>query len=475
MKKSSNIPEYAILGHPNEGKSSVVSTLAEDDTVKVSATPGETKRCLSFPVLVDGAEIIRFTDTPGFQVPGKTLAWFKAYGGDAGRIVSTFLLDHGHDPLFRDECELLAPVARGAGIIYVVDGSRPVRKNDRAEMEILRMTGCPRMAVINSKGEETDYTDSWKNEFRRTFNAFRVFNAHNANYSERLHLLESLKGIDQDWQPALTRVITAYRSDWARRNLLCSQLIAGLIEEGIRHNATRRYAKRAGEKALREKLLSDYQQDITAMEKRTHQKIRKLFKHNIFNIDLPQQSVLQHDLFDSRTWQVLGLTPGQLAAAAAACGGALGACLDLAAAGLTFGVFTAIGSIAGAGSALVGGEKIARAKVVGVSLGGYKMTVGPAGNVQFLYVLLDRALLYYAHVINWAHGRRDGQEKQVVSGSSETVRSGFSSRLCREEKAIFNRFFSDAATGRGGAGTSGEAPLIRVIGEVLDQISNGAI
>ena len=28
-----NIPVFAIIGHPNEGKSSVLSTLAEDDSV----------------------------------------------------------------------------------------------------------------------------------------------------------------------------------------------------------------------------------------------------------------------------------------------------------------------------------------------------------------------------------------------------------------------------------------------------------
>jgi len=63
-----NIPEFAVLGHPNEGKSTVVSTLSEDDGVKISRVPGETVVCRSFPVLIDGKEILTFTDTPGFQV-----------------------------------------------------------------------------------------------------------------------------------------------------------------------------------------------------------------------------------------------------------------------------------------------------------------------------------------------------------------------------------------------------------------------
>ena len=74
-------PEIAIMGHPNEGKSSVLSTLAEDDSVRVSPTPGETTRCRTFPVVIDGREVLRFTDTPGFQNPGRVLSMLKKISG----------------------------------------------------------------------------------------------------------------------------------------------------------------------------------------------------------------------------------------------------------------------------------------------------------------------------------------------------------------------------------------------------------
>ena len=74
------VPEFAIIGHPNEGKSSVLSTLAEDDSVRVSPIPGETVLCQPFPVRIDGREIIRFIDTPGFQNPRQTLQWLPAPG-----------------------------------------------------------------------------------------------------------------------------------------------------------------------------------------------------------------------------------------------------------------------------------------------------------------------------------------------------------------------------------------------------------
>jgi len=197
---NNRIPEFAIVGHPNEGKSSVVSTLAEDDSVRVSPTPGETIKCQTFSVMIDNKEIIRFTDTPGFQNPKQTLKWIKNYQGPDNLIIEVFLQTHKDDQDFRDDCELFNPIAHGAGIIYVVDGSRPLRNVDKAEMDILRLTGRPRMAIINCKGNETGYLNQWKSEFRKHFNSTRLFNAHKATYAERIDLLESLKGIDQDWQ-----------------------------------------------------------------------------------------------------------------------------------------------------------------------------------------------------------------------------------------------------------------------------------
>ncbi len=138
------IPEFAVIGHPNEGKSSVVSTLTEDDRIRVSRTPGETTVSKQYTVKIDGEDIIRFVDTPGFQVPRQTLAWFKAFAGSPVEIVDRFIDAFHTDPFFNDECELLGPVARGGGIIYVVDGSRPVRDDDRAEMEILLAAHCSR-------------------------------------------------------------------------------------------------------------------------------------------------------------------------------------------------------------------------------------------------------------------------------------------------------------------------------------------
>jgi len=116
---------------------------------------------------------------------------------------------------------------------------------------------------------------------------------------------------------------------------------------------------------------------------------------------------LQKDLFHSETWKVLGLTQLQLSAIAAASGGIAGAALDIAAAGISFGIFTGIGSALGAGAALIMGKRVAKVKISGSRLTGFEMTIGPSTNPQFPFILLDRVFLFYSYVINWAHGRRD--------------------------------------------------------------------
>ncbi len=472
MINPDRILEFAIVGHPNEGKSSVVSTLAEDDSVRISPTPGETIECQTFPVEIDGRRIIQFVDTPGFQNPRQTLQWMMDYQGPDEDLITAFRESHAGHPEFRDETELFRPIAEGAGIIYVVDGSRPVRKDDRAEMEILRLSGRPRMAIINFKDDDTSYLEQWKNEFRKNFNSIRVFNAHKATYAERIALLESLKSIDQDWQPALEMVIEAFKSNWEYRNTRTVEIICNMLADCIGYTLSRNYTEKSDEETIKERLQEQYNRDIARREKETHQKIRKLFNHNIFNYDLPPQSILHAELFNEKTWQFLGLTPGQLVVAAGLAGGALGAAVDVAAGGITFGVFSALGGAIGAGwAAMGGGRKLAKTKVVGMNLGGQQIRVGPIENVQFLYILLDRALIFYSHIINWAHGRRD-YPLAAAPDDGRSGKRGFTAEWSDASKRIAAEFFKAVKSGDDIRKEAARRQLHQVIKENLHQISH---
>ncbi len=465
------VPEFAILGHPNEGKSSVLSTLAEDDSVRVSSTPGETTECRTFPVVIDGREVLRFTDTPGFQNPGRVLSELRQRTENEQTPLKSFREYAANIPELHDDCELLGPVERGAGIIYVVDGSRPVRNVDRAEMEILRLTGKPRMAIINCKADATAHLDAWKSEFRMNFNSSRVFNAHRATYAERILLLETLKSIDQDWHQVLSDVVRAFKKDWAARNNATADNITRLLTDSLSLQLSGDISSEQQAKDCREKLFAQYSQKISTMEKKTHQHIRNLFKHNIFQYDLPPHSVLNKDLFDERTWQLLGLTRQQVIIAGGLGGAAIGAGLDVAALGHGLGMFTAMGTVAGVLGALFGGENISeKIKFMGIPLGGKQVQVGPAKSIDLLFILLNRSLLYYQHTINWAHGRRDYKkvDQSLVPDDSP---QGFTKNWPAGKIKICHDFFKAIQDEKGDNGRKAVNKFRQLLLTTLQEIS----
>jgi hypothetical protein len=179
------------------------------------------------------------------------------------------------------------------------------------------------------------------------------------------------------------------------------------------------------------------------------------------------------DLFSAKTWQVLGLSPKQLITTAGLAGGSVGAVIDVAAAGLTFGIFTAIGGAVGAGwAALGGGKRLAKVKVSGLKLGGQQIKMGPNENIQFIYILIDRFLIFYSHIINWAHGRRD-YPVSSDKGHSELAKESFTTKWDDDEKRICQNFFKAIQKGDENRKEISLQELKEVLRDKLNRISHG--
>jgi hypothetical protein len=361
-------------------------------------------------------------------------------------------------------------VAAGAGVIFVVDGSRPLRHVDRAEMEILRLSGSPRMAVINCKEEDATYLPQWQSEFRKHFNAVRLFNSCQANYRQRIELLESLKAIDQQLEPVLKSVIEAFQEDWEVRNMRTANILAALLSDILTYRRTVPCSK-GEEQQKRLELHQEYQEYVAAKELQGQQAIRQLFKHNIFNLELPPHSVLADDLFSKRTWEFLGLSDRQIILGGALGGAALGVGIDAATIGSSFGLFATIGGLIGAGAtALKGKDLLSGVLLLGMKMGGEQLQVGPVSNIQLLYIILDRTLLFYAHVINWAHGRRDYELKNRRLRPAGG-KSGVTCHWDRSHRNICDHFFRTVQKGQGGAIEEASLALQDLLREQLQVIS----
>lgn len=420
------LPKFAIVGHPNEGKSSIVATLSLNDSVAISPIPGETIRLQRFDLKAGSEKIIEFLDTPGFQNPQATLDWFRQNEELGDRRVEEFLRRHESNADFHHDCELLKPLLEGAGILYVVDASRPMTGVDVAEMEILRLTARPRMAIINPKSAESRFLESWKTAFRQHFNSVRTFNAQQAKFVDRIELLEALKSIDQDWEPALSRAIDLVRKDRRRSTERAAEAMIEYLEQSLRCRCTSFLERESGVELEKEKLEREYHEKLEKIEKRFREQVRDIYSVRRVSVVLPENSILHEDLFSERAWQALGLTQKQLAIAGAVIGAGLGAGADLAAGGITFGVFASIGAALGAGSALWKGKDLARAKINKLPLGGLKLTVGPNLSEQFPFVQLDRFLLYVLFIADWAHARQETSVALEVPEQKEGLTSGWS-------------------------------------------------
>jgi len=438
------LPRFAIIGHPNEGKSSIVATLSQNDQVAISPIPGETIRQQRFDLKAGRETIIEFVDTPGFQNPQSTLAWFRANEALGDERVERFVKLHETDPDFHHDCELLRPLLEGAGILYVVDASRPMTAVDTAEMEILRLTSRPRMAIINPKTEESRFLQSWKTTFRQHFNSVRTFNAQTAGFVDRIELLEALKSIDQDWEPALSQAIDLVRADRQRSTQRSAEAVVDHLEQALRCRCSAFLEHESGVELEKRRLEDEYRSKLEKIERRFREQIRDVFSVKRVAIELPENSVLREDLFSERTWQALGLTQKQLVLAGAMLGAGLGVGADLAAGGITFGVFAGIGAAIGAGSALWKGKDLARAKIKQLPLGGLKVTVGPNVSDRFPFVQLDRFLLYVLFVSNWAHARQE-TEVQLDSGEEK---EGLTSSWSSEQLKLATRFVNSVRKGK---------------------------
>ena len=434
------VPEIAIIGHPNEGKSSVLSTLAEDDSVRISPYPGETTVCRTFPVKIDNREIIRFIDTPGFQNPGKVLAKLKMLEGSSEDRLKKLLQYCSSIDELAEDYELLQPISQGAAIIYVVNGARPIRHVDRDEMEIIRLIGKPRMAVINSKQEDAHHLGAWKDELARHFNSIRLFNAHRATYSERIGLLDALKSIDQDWQQVMSEVVETIKNDWENRTRTTAHIIGALLSDSLSLKLSSQISKTEDEQQVRGQLAKTYTRKIGDLEKQAHGQIRAQFNHNLYNYQLPQYSILHEEIFSEKTWQFLGLSTRQFMLLGGIGGGAVGAGVDVAALGHGLGLFTALGTIGGALGALGTRKRLDyEASLLGIRISGPQVTIGPAGSIALLFVLTNRALHFYKHMANWSHGRRDHE----APGDSleETVSANYTKGWSAAELKVSHDFF----------------------------------
>lgn len=404
---------FAVVGRVNKGKSSIIATLAEDERVAVSTLPGTTRDVTEFPVVVDGVTLFTLVDTPGFEQASAALAELQEVDVSPDRRaarVSELVARWSAAGEFEEECRLLTPILAGAAILYVVDGEKPYRDNYRAEMEILRWTGQPSMALINRVGAG-DQASAWRRALDQYFKVVRDFDAQKATFEERIRLLTTLRELHEPFREPVQRAIDALRAEDERRRGEAAQIISELLLGGITF-----FMQTRGEHSIDpSKIETEFHDRLRAMEHEARDRLARLYQHDRLTWKKAQElarPIFGEDLFAERTWASLGLSATQLLATYAISGALTGGLIDAGVGAASFGAGAALGALLGAGATALHLQKrfesatrldglVDRLRTTVTSGPAYR--VGPVRHPNFPFVLLDRALRYHDAVRNRAH------------------------------------------------------------------------
>ncbi len=451
-----DIPVFAVVGRVNMGKSAVIATLLEIDDnelVRVSPTPGETTRCQPHRVVFGGRECIRFIDTPGFSRPVEAMREIQRLHGAGTPGLETlrkFVAQLGRD--FSDEKQLLDPLLVGAGVLYVVDPAKPLRDDFLAEMEILRWTGRPRLALLNRRDGATGADeDAWKSRLGGAFNLVRSFDAHHARYPERLRLLRALLEIEENHRGLLGETIRLVESEWRQRREEAAEVLIMFLESalGLRVSATleeRDLLVPSRRDKKTEELTRRYFARLAEIEQVCFKGLLEIHRHHLLKADTDPAAFCGIDLESAETWSKWGLGRGQLSALSAVVGGSAGLAVDAATGGLTHGAGALLGTLGGGLAAWFKGGSLPDLRISltgGVKLAtgeGKSLRIGPPKNPNFPWILLDGALTRYRAMLACAHGRRD--DERLEGGDV-----GFTRSFPQERRVLLGKWFSSCLKG----------------------------
>ncbi|NPA50696.1 MAG: GTPase/DUF3482 domain-containing protein [Epsilonproteobacteria bacterium] len=400
-------PKFVVVGHPNKGKSSIVSTLTLDDSVVISNKPGTTTKSRSFKLKKDDKVFYELIDTPGFQRPRKLLKILKEKNPTASerpKRVLEFLEKYCKGDEFRDECELLRPIMDGGGIIYVVDASKPYSSEFEHEMEILRFCGKPSMAILNYIGDE-DYTKEWDSILGQYFRIIKPFNPLKATFSDHIELLEALTHVAPQWRDDLKEAIELLKEYHKSQKEKIATLITMAIKDALSHKITKSSNFFNSEESLKK----EFKRDLEKIENKLLLDIKETlnFKNSAF--EMPKNPI-EYELFSKESQEIFGLSKEKLILISTLTSATAGGILDLAVGGHSFFLGTIIGGALGFVGANYGYGELSKIRF----LSNNKIEIGPIEDNNFGFVFLNRALNFAKKLLNTSHANREIKQLSTI-------------------------------------------------------------
>ena len=323
--------KLAIVGHANFGKTSLLRALSHNSHFgDVSDKPGTTRHVESIKLSLANNTDITFYDTPGFE---DSLALYDY-------ITQILPANSKLDGIDKLTTFFIRQVLNCDAAIYVIDVREPVLPKYHDELAILANSDKPILAVLNFTSTKEQNEKEWKRLLSIIgihaiigFDAvFPPIDGEEKLYKSLALLIESAKKILDNWLDNITRIRES-------RNHTANKLIAEAL---VDVTAFYKMAK------------SDDKQAVTDMQNKVRLREQKVINDllQLYQFDSTQESEenlplikgrYNADLFNLDALKLMGihLTKGFVS------GATIGASIDLATGGLSFGSAALIGAAVG--------------------------------------------------------------------------------------------------------------------------------
>ena len=337
----------AVVGHTNVGKTSLLRTLTRDITFgDVSHRPGTTRHVEGARLLVDGQALLELYDTPGLEDAVALLEYLERLGNGQVRLdgpgrIEAFLGSSESRQRFEQEAKVVRQLRASDAGLYVIDAREPILAKYRDELQILASCGKPLLPVLNFVSAPTARREAWQAALARLgLHALVAFDSVAPPEDGERRLYESLALLIERARPALERLIDDLRQQAEQRLAAGRRLIAELLVDCA---ACRRTVPQTGQAEGVQAL----QIAVRQREQACVSALLKVFGFRPGDAETGALPLLdgrwEDDLFNPETLRQMGIkVGGGLAAGAAA-----GAGVDLLTGGLTLGLATLAGAVAG--------------------------------------------------------------------------------------------------------------------------------
>lgn len=343
--------QIAVVGHTNTGKTSLIRTLLRSQSFGViEDSAGTTRHVERAALLVGGKAVIELFDTPGLEDSDALLDALDEVSDQqrGAETIQQFLDGQAAQEHLTQEAKVLRQGLRSDALFYVVDVRAPQLEKYSDELKILSLLGIPIIPVFNFIAEPGSQLQQWRAVMiSHNLHAALEFDTVAFSFEAEKRLYQKLQSVLEQHYERIQSLIDQRETDWikqldaaVRRSVRLLADCASLRLEPADNNSADQDKQRL-------------QNEVRELEQGALRDLLRLFSFSKTEVQLAQLPVSgddwEFDLFSADTLKMFGLD----ARSSALKGAAAGAGLDLMVGGLSLGMATAAGAVAGAGYSTV--------------------------------------------------------------------------------------------------------------------------